>query len=216
VADALVVFVKEPRPGAVKTRLAAAIGAELSAALYRTLAEAEIAATTPRGGEYDRLFFFEGARDAVQAWLAATPLIAQAEGGLGERMAAAFAEAFARGARRVALIGTDVPWLTRATVLEALRHLDAHDVVLGPAEDGGYCLVALGRDLPALFEGIAWSTPTVLAASLARAAALGLRVHLLPALPDVDTLEDVRRHWDRLIPLLPESLRSALGPIVEG
>ena len=215
VADALAVFVKEPRPGAVKTRLAAAIGAERAAALYRALAEAEIAATSPGAGEYERLFFFEGARDALQRWLPAAPLIAQVEGGLGARMAAAFAEAFARGARRVALIGTDVPWLGRGTVLEALRQLDAHDVVPGPAEDGGYFLIALGRPLPALFEAIAWSTPTVLADTLARAAALGLRVHRLASMPDVDTLDDVRRHWDRLGRILPAPLRAALGPIVE-
>ena len=215
--DALAVFVKEPRPGAVKTRLAAAIGPERAAALYRALAEAEIAATAPRADDYERLFFFApaGAEAALRAWLGPSTLIPQGEGTLGARMAVAFAEAFARGARRVALIGTDVPWLGRGTVLESLRQLDAHDVVLGPAEDGGYFLIAMGRPLPALFEEIAWSTPTVLVDTLARAAALGLRVHRLASMPDVDTLDDVRRHWDRLGRILPAPLRAALGPIVE-
>ena len=217
-ADVLVLFVKEPRPGEVKTRLASAIGAQLSAALYRALAEAEVAATSPQADEYERLFFFSppGAGEALRDWLGACTLVPQDAGHLGARMAAAFKEAFARGARRVVLVGTDVPWLGRATVLEALRSLETHDVVLGPAEDGGYTLVALRREHPALFEGIAWSTPTVLAGTLERAAALGLRTHLLPALPDVDTLDDVRRHWDRLGPLLPARLRSALGAVVEG
>jgi hypothetical protein len=216
-ADVLAVFVKEPRPGAVKTRLASAIGAERAAALYRAMAEAEIAATSPRPGEFERLFFFApaGAAAALGAWLGASTLIPQAAGGLGARMVAAFAEAFARGARRVALVGTDVPWLTRGTVLESFRQLDDHDVVLGPAEDGGYYLIALDRPRPALFEQVAWSTPTVLADTLARAAALDLRVRRLASMPDVDTLDDVRRHWDRLRTLLPAPLRAALGPIVE-
>jgi uncharacterized protein len=215
--DSLAVFVKDPRPGAVKTRLASAIGGERAAALYRALAEAEIAATSPRADEYERLFFFAptGAAEALRAWLGPSTLIPQAEGDLGTRMTTAFAEAFGRGARRVALIGTDVPWLTRGTVVEALRQLDAHDVVLGPAEDGGYYMIALDRPRPALFEQVAWSTPTVLADTLARAATLGLRVRRLASMPDVDTLDDVRRHWDRLRPLLPAALRAALGPIVE-
>jgi rSAM/selenodomain-associated transferase 1 len=215
--DVLAVFVKEPRAGAVKTRLAAAVGAERAAGLYRALAEAEIAATSPRADEYERVFFFAppGSAAALRGWLGAETMIAQADGDLGARMSAAFGEAFARGARRVALIGTDVPWLTRGTVVEAFRQLDGHDVVLGPAEDGGYYLIALDRPRPALFEHVAWSTPTVLADTLARAATLGLRVRRLASMPDVDTLDDVRRHWERLRSLLPPPLRAALGPIVE-
>src|SRR5262249_19521019 len=106
-------------------------------------------------------------------------------------------------------------WVTRGTVCEALRQLDEHDVVLGPAEDGGYYLVALARPRPALFEGVAWSTPAVLAETLARASALGLRVYRLAPVPDVAPLDDVRRPWDRLRSLLPGPLRAALGPIVE-
>ena len=204
--DVLIVFVKEPRPGAVKTRLLPALDAQSAAALYRVLAEEEIRQTAPGAGEYDRLFFYAppGAGEAMRAWLPGRTFLPQRGEDLGARMAAAFDETFRRGARRAAVIGTDVPWVHRGLVAEAFAALDAHDVVLGPTSDGGYYLLALGRPQPALFQDIAWSTASVLTSTLDRAAALGLRVRLLPELPDIDTLDDVRAHWPRLRPLLED------------
>jgi len=211
-ADALIVFVKEPRPGSVKTRFLPALRLEDAADLYRALAEEEIRRTRPESGDYERLFFFApaGARDAIAAWFPGETLVPQQGLDLGLRMAAAFGEAFRRGARRVAIIGTDVPWVSRALVLDALRRLDQHDVVLGPSHDGGYYLLALDRPRPELFDEIAWSTPQVLPATLARAKALGLSVQLMEELTDIDTLEDVRRAWAELKPMLPVALVAAL------
>ena len=144
----------------------------------------------------------------------------QPAGDLGHRMAAAFAEAFARGARRVAIIGTDVPWVSRDTVAEALAALDRDDVTLGPARDGGYYLRRPPRARPGLFADIAWSTAHVLPATLARARALGLRVHQLQPLTDLDTIADLRAEWPRLRrllepePELAEAVASALGAAV--
>jgi glycosyltransferase A (GT-A) superfamily protein (DUF2064 family) len=117
-------------------------------------------------------------------------------------MAAACHDAFQLGARRVALVGSDAPWVSREVVVEALGALDAADVALVPATDGGYCLLALDQPRPQLFTGIPWSTPSVLALTLERAGALGLAVRLLEAQPDIDTLEDLRVCWPRLRPLL--------------
>jgi rSAM/selenodomain-associated transferase 1 len=117
-------------------------------------------------------------------------------------MAAAFSRAFERGARRVAIIGTDTPAVSRATVGEALDALDGADVVVGPAEDGGYYLLALREPQHQLFEGVAWSTSTVLAETLGRARDQGLRVHQLPRLRDIDTPEDLRAEWPRVRVLL--------------
>lgn len=205
--DALIVFVKEPRPGAVKTRLARAIGDQAAAEAYRALAEAEIRATAPprdASGQpaYERLFFFAPAEAeaAVAGWLRAVvgdeALVCRPQAGadLGARMARAFAECFARGARRAAIVGTDVPMCSHAHVLAALRALDDHDVAVGPTHDGGYYLLALSREQPELFRDVAWSTPVVLPTTLARAAAAGLRVRQLERLRDVDTLEDWRAH----------------------
>jgi len=202
--DVLIVFVKEPRPGAVKTRLLPALDPQSAAELYRALAEEEIRQTAPRTGEYTRIFFHAppGTPAAMSAWLPGETFRPQRGDDLGARMSAAFDETFRRGARRAAVIGTDVPWVHRGLVAEAFAALDENDVVLGPTSDGGYYLLALARPQPALFQGIAWSTPSVFTSTLERAAALGLRVRRLPELPDIDTLDDVRRHWPRLQPLL--------------
>ena len=101
----------------------------------------------------------------------------------------------ADGHRAALLIGSDLPTLPYAYVAEAARALaeSAADVVLGPAEDGGYYLIGLAQPASALFEGIAWGTDGVLEATRARARGLGLREHLLPPWYDVDTAADLDR-----------------------
>ena len=202
--NVLIVFVKEPRPGTVKTRLLPALDPGAAAELYRALAEEEIRQTAPRLGEYTRLFFHAppSSPEAMSAWLPGETFVVQQGADLGARMSAAFEEVFRRGARRAAIIGTDVPWLTRGRVAEAFGALDEHDAVLGPTTDGGYYLLALDRPRPEVFRGIAWSTPSVLASTEERASALGLRVRMLGELPDIDTIEDLRAHWPRVRPLL--------------
>jgi hypothetical protein len=193
----LVVFVKHPAPGAVKTRLAAAIGPAAAAGLYRALAEHVLEATTPAGREYERLVFFDPpeARDEMRSWLPGVRLIAQSGGDLGDRMSDAVSRAFARGASRVAIVGTDAPGLSRETVAEALDALDSADVVMGPTEDGGYYLLALREPRPELFAGVAWSTPRVADETRARAAAARLVVRELECRRDLDTVEDLRAAW---------------------
>ena len=201
---ALIVFLKHPEPGTVKTRLMPALGPVVAADLYRALSETVLEATVPGPGEYERLVFFAppGAAEEVRAWLPGIRLLPQGGGDLGGRMSGAFARAFARGAERVAIIGTDSPAVSRATAVEALDALSAADVVLGPAEDGGYYLLALRRPQPELFEGVAWSTSSVLAETVARARKAGLSVRLLSPLSDIDTPEDLRAEWPRVRLLL--------------
>jgi len=199
-SDRLLVFVKAPRPGAVKTRLAAVLGDEVAAGVYRMLAEEEIRRTAPRAGEYDRTFCFApaDARPEIERWLPGETPEAQQGGDLGERMSRAFASAFAAGARRAAIVGSDVPACGREHVMEAFRSLDDHEVVLGPTHDGGYYLIALDRPRPALFQSIPWSTPSVLPATAERAGVLGLSVRMLDPLRDIDTVGDLKAEWPRL------------------
>lgn len=203
----LAVFVKQPRPGAVKTRLAAALGPEMAAEVYRVLAGEVLRATTPMAGEYERLVFYDppDAGDAIRAWLPAGRLRRQASGDLGRRLSDAFARCFARGASRVAVAGSDVAGLGRGDVLAAFAALDEKDVVLGPARDGGYYLLALRSPQPALFDGVPWSSPAVLAATRERAARAGLTVGESRPLRDVDTVEDLAQEW----PSLEASFRRA-------
>jgi rSAM/selenodomain-associated transferase 1 len=212
--DVLAVFVKEPRPGAVKSRLAGALGVEAAASVYRVLAEGVVRRTAPRSDEYARVIVFDPpeAGGTVGEWLGveAAVLMPQSPGDIGVRMARAFEELFARGARRVALTGTDVPALEREDVRAALESLDEHDVAIGPATDGGYYLIALKRPQPDLFRGIGWSGPDVLTKTLERAATGHLDVRVLRTMGDVDTVEDLAAEWERIRALLDEETRTAI------
>ena len=107
-------------------------------------------------------------------------------------MAQACETLFAQGYKRVVIVGTDTPSLPLERYQQALTALDSHDLVLGPALDGGYYLIGLKQPQPELFTGIAWSTDRVLAATQEKAARLGLKTALLPLWRDVDTVEDLK------------------------
>ncbi len=192
---ALIVFAKAPRPGRVKTRLAADLGAQEAARVYRRLGRRVLDAV--REGPYRTLVYYDppDAEAEMRDWLGGESLEfrPQAEGDLGERMARAFEEAL-RDADRACIVGTDVPALRRALVVQALERLESADVVLGPAEDGGYYLMALSRPHPEIFRDVPWSTADVLGTTLERARHAGLRESLLPVLKDVDTAADLRAY----------------------
>jgi rSAM/selenodomain-associated transferase 1 len=205
--DTLLLFVKAPRPGQVKTRLAAVLGDELAVALYRALVEAVLGATEGGAQRMVLVAPAEALRD-VQAWLPGETCLPQQGEGLGARMARAFETAFARGARRVAVAGSDVPGLDAAVLRHAFDALEDAEVAIAPAGDGGYSLLALRAPQPHLLAEMEWSTPKVLEETLRRAA--GLRVTLLPELPDLDTVDDLRRAWPGLRERLDPGLCRAI------
>ena len=194
--ETILLFVKWSEPGRVKTRLAAEVGTERAVEIYRELV-ARVCGLLPRDVAVRVMFDPAERRAEIEPWL--RPLItgatffAQQNGDLGARLTHAFAGAFANGCAKVAAIGSDCVELDDAIFCETWDALDAHDCVLGPTFDGGYYLIALRQPCAALFENIAWSTSAVFEQTRARAAALGLRVHRLPARHDVDTAEDWRR-----------------------
>ena len=118
---------------------------------------------------------------------------AQPDADFGARLAHAFKTALADGAQHPVLIGTDSPTLPSHLLSVAHGALATHDVVLGPADDGGYYLLGMNATHPALFEGIAWSTDRALTQTLERARSAGLSVFLLPAWYDIDTGRDLER-----------------------
>jgi len=192
---ALGIFVKAPIPGRVKTRLAAEIGPSSAAEVYRRLGRRVVSGIA--GSEHRSTVWFTPAREApfVREWLDGLGRVAfrpQAGASLGDRLTHAFTTEFAEGARRVVIIGSDCPGVDRRIVQQAFTALGEHDVVLGPALDGGYYLVGLAAPHPALFRGISWSTAAVAAQTRTRARAHGLSCHVLKPLRDVDTLRDAR------------------------
>jgi len=191
--ERLIIFVKAPRPGTVKTRLG--LGAVSECAAYQRLVNA-VFTQMANILEVELRFAPVDAESEIRNWLkqgwTATP---QAEGDLGERMQAAFADAFAKGAGQVVIIGSDCPYLKEGDVREAWDALKVADLVLGPAEDGGYWLIGLRNDQPGLFPDIPWSSKEVFSETMARAKTLGLKTVLLRTLSDVDTRED----WEKFI-----------------
>jgi len=112
---------------------------------------------------------------------------------LGGRLASAFTELLSDPSDRAVVIGADCPDLDPAVIRQAFAALDGHDLVLGPARDGGYYLIGLRRPSPSLFEAVSWGTDRVLSETLERAASAGLGVETLQVLDDIDTPEDLVR-----------------------
>jgi uncharacterized protein len=194
----IIVMAKAPVAGRVKTRLTPLLGEAGALALHRQLIESTLfrardAALGPVTLWIDGdITLPEVATCALRQRVG---LQAQQGADLGARMQAAFAHTLANAPARdlhCLLIGTDCPALTSPTLRAAATALDHHDAVLVPALDGGYVLMGLQRPQPRLFDGLAWGTDTVLAATRARMTDTGLSCAELDPLPDLDTPDDYR------------------------
>ncbi|MGI8602033.1 MAG: TIGR04282 family arsenosugar biosynthesis glycosyltransferase [Verrucomicrobiales bacterium] len=198
----VVVLVKFPEPGRVKSRLAASIGAQAAVAVYRRL----VGHTLDALSETDCTVWIYGdpadQLGGIEAWLLGlsesqqlprgTEYIAQAPGDLGQKLDHVFRRAFSREFRQVIAIGTDCAGIGSGHISAAGLALDRVDAVFGPALDGGYYLIGLRQVAPTLFQNIPWSSPETLSASLRAAADAGLAVHLLESLRDIDTEADLQ------------------------
>ncbi|HET7789988.1 MAG TPA: TIGR04282 family arsenosugar biosynthesis glycosyltransferase [Gemmatimonadales bacterium] len=192
---ALGILAKAPIPGRVKMRLAEDVGPSAAAEVYWEVGRRVVAASA--GSGYRTTVWFTPADEGafVREWLEEAGRVEyrpQTVGTLGARLAAAFQRHFGDGAQRAVIIGTDCPGVDRRLVNEAFTALGGADVVLGPSVDGGYYLIGLREPQPGLFREIPWSSTAVAAQTRARAGALGLAVHLLKPLRDVDTVQDAR------------------------
>jgi uncharacterized protein len=190
-----VVMAKQPRVGYAKTRLCPPLAFFEAASLYEALLKdtlalvaglqgvaLAIAVTPPAALAYFETFAPPGAR-----------LLPIAGRDIGDCLVQAFETLFSLGCRRVLALDSDSPSVPLGYISQALGALDRRDLVLGPALDGGYYLVGMGRLHRPLFEDIAWSTGQVLAQTLSRAADLGLSVSQSPPWYDVDTPSDLVR-----------------------
>lgn len=190
----LVVFAKAPLPGAAKTRLIPALGAEGAANLARRMLAHTLVQALAVGAQAVELCMSPAPSDPAWQGVALPQTLErsdQGEGDLGARMNRAMNRALARRQGPVLLMGTDCPALSAADIAEAGRQLEHHDAVLVPVADGGYVLIGLRAPSPALFTGMAWSTPAVAAETLRRMASGGLRVWQGPPLHDIDEPADL-------------------------
>jgi rSAM/selenodomain-associated transferase 1 len=194
----LVVLAKAPLPGVAKTRLAARVGAAATAALARAFLDDTL--TVAASGAWRTILAFDPPSAEPLFRDAAAPgarLIPQCQGDLGARIHDALTTALVSGDRAV-LIGSDTPDLPPRIVEEAFDALGCHDLVLGPATDGGFYLIGCNAVPAALFDDVAWSTDTVCDQVLANARRLNLRVCLLEPWSDVDEADDLGALWRRI------------------
>jgi rSAM/selenodomain-associated transferase 1 len=196
---ALVIFAKAPLPGQVKTRLCPPLTPDEAATLHGSfvldMLERTKTAASKLNLDFHRYLACAPASSLVFFQIMeerhGVRLLDQVGDDLGARMSHTFEALFAKGYRRVVIVGTDVPSLPLDHYKQAFTLLEPHDMVLGPALDGGYYLIGLKKAVPDLFTDIPWSTDRVLARTNEQAAQLGLSTGLLPAWRDVDTIEDL-------------------------
>ena len=196
----MLLFVRAPRQGRVKTRLAARLGADRTLALYRCFVEDIL--ITLNCGSYPISVYYtpEDQGDRVQAWLGRYAHCRPQTGkDLGQRMQTAFAQTFNEPVKHAVLIGSDFPDLGIKIIHEAFGALQQNDVVIGPATDGGYYLIgfqkhALKGDI---FKGIVWGSSQVFEQTLAQIEHADLTYYTLPTWQDIDTYEDLMAFYVR-------------------
>ena len=193
----LAVLTRHPEAGRTKTRLIPALGAQGAAELHRRLGRhtLDIARRAAAAEHLVLQVHHTGPVRELRAWLGDDlDLRPQGPGDLGARMTRIVEAA----ELPLVIVGTDCPGLDAATIANAFAALDRHDLVLGPALDGGYYLVGMRGRTSTVFERIDWGTARVLDQTLARAAELA--VELLPAMADVDRPEDLAHLPPTLLP----------------
>ena len=194
VTDYVLLFAKAPLAGQVKTRLAQELGV---AGAYRAHCMLLLDALRRLdGGPWQYQLWMTADTSQAQAWSAefGYALRQQAGDNLGRRMAHAMGEAFAAGAQRVVLLGADCPSINLDYLTETFTALCDHDVVLGPAADGGYGLIGSKRPIEGAFQGIRWGTGEVFDQSIKRCRSLGLNVYVGQEIWDVDEPTDWQRY----------------------
>ncbi|RMG20166.1 MAG: glycosyltransferase [Bacteroidetes bacterium] len=187
----LLIFVKDPEAGKVKTRLAKDIGQEKALQAYRRLLAHTLEVVRPVQAQ--KAVYYGNRIPAHDLWAAAQfPRYLQQGETLGQRMEQAFRQGFEQGYRHILIIGSDCAHLSTSILETAFDKLQQYETVLGPATDGGYYLLGMNALFSPVFHHKAWSTDTVLAHTLADLQAAGKTVFLLPTLSDVDTGKDLK------------------------
>jgi rSAM/selenodomain-associated transferase 1 len=186
--DALILFVRNPQKGQVKTRLAAEVGAEEALRVYKALISHT--RNVAMHVQASRFVWFSDFLEASDNWDPAFFEMRVQEGAdLGERMLRALCEGL-RDHHKVVLTGSDIPGLSPQLIQHAFSRLDDSDVIIGPAKDGGYYLIGMKKLHPEVFRDMIWSHPEVLSETCSRMNRLGVRYELIEPLRDLDTPKD--------------------------
>jgi uncharacterized protein len=194
--EAIIIFTRFPIPGQAKTRLIPHLGEDRAASLQRSMTEHTIAealkAKTMRPMAVE-IYYKGGNSKEIEKWLGKNcSYHEQYSGDLGVKIIDAFTRSFGKGFEKVIIIGTDCPSLSSSIMLKGLEQLNNYNIIIGPAEDGGFYLMGLSRPPePALFHNVHWGKDTVLESVLANTDTLNLSHDCLPVLSDIDRPEDL-------------------------
>lgn len=189
----LLIFVRNPRLGKVKTRLARDVGDSSALKIYEELLRHT--AQISLGVQCFRWVFYDVLVEKADAFSPSYFMKGIQKGkDLGERMSTAFTDAFLSGYSRVLCIGSDCMELTTAVIADAFEVFQNSDFVIGPAFDGGYYLIGMKKMYPPVFIHKEWGESNVLLDTLLEIKNAGLSYSLLPTLRDVDTLNDLDEH----------------------
>lgn len=187
----LIIFVKNPEIGKVKSRLAKSIGEDRARSVYKKLLLKTKDAV--EGLDINKQVCYAEFIDLDDIWENdAYDKKLQFQGDLGERMKNAFQIAFSSTYSNVCLIGSDIMDLNKDILNEAFKSLEKNDLVIGPSLDGGYYLIGMRSPQEQLFSNISWSNSSVLEETIATAVKLKLTYSLLPLLNDIDVIDDIK------------------------
>ncbi len=194
---AIIIFVRNPELGKVKTRLAKEIGDEQALHIYKELLEHTHHITANL--DCDKFVYYTDSKSENDLWEndLFDKKLQQGEQ-LGDRMMLAFLELFQQRYSKIIIIGSDCPELTGFIIDDAFDKLDNNDVVIGPSSDGGYYLLGLTKLIPELFKNKKWSTDTVLSDTIKDTVKLRTTCSFLTELSDIDTADDLRRYQQML------------------
>ena len=197
--ELVLLFVKQPIVGRVKTRLAKKIGDKAAAELYKCFVEDLLERLKANGFNFRICLWPPDAAEDIRNWFG-VDYWPQEGSNLGQRMRNAFIKAFSAGVKRVVLIGSDIPDMPAEYIAEAFEELKKCDIVLGPSQDGGYYLIGLSNKVPkAIFEQIDWGTKDVYGQTLSKIKHLRLKLYEIPEWFDIDTYEDLLQFQQRHI-----------------
>ena len=198
----ILVFLRSPQPGRVKTRLAPCLPRLDVVRIYRAFVQ-DLLATLDAAAVPVQIWFCPArARGAIRRWLGPDRQYrAQSGNNLGQRMARAFSTVFSQGIDRAVLVGSDLPDLPAQIIAQAFSLLESAGAVIGPGTDGGYYLIGFRAAgfAPEVFSGIEWGEEQVLDQTLSKMARKGIDCPLLPAWSDVDEPADLQALAHRLL-----------------
>lgn len=187
----LMIFVRNPEKGKVKTRLAKSVGDQKAFDIYIKMLQhiKNITKNIP----FDKAIFYSEFIDKGDLWTDENySKFLQNGDGIGERMNNAFIKSFSLNYKKVIIIGSDIPDLTEKDIIDAFEGLDKSDCVIGPSKDGGYYLLGMKALYTSLFENKQWSTNSVLNDTMNDFEKLGLNFHIMPVLTDIDEIEEMK------------------------